>query len=257
VPRLAVAGKHLLCQKPLAVSAATGQGLVDGCEKADVRLGVNVNMRWSPAIRVLKRLIDDGTFGSMVSMSMDINFWDDWTTWPWLRDVDELLIRYDAIHLIDAMRYLFGEARSVYALASKLPQSPVRGETNVMLAFRYSDFTTRIHDSADNWAGDTCAEFRVEGTRAAARGILGVWYDYPVGRDDRIELQLCRQSGIWHRCEPAGRWVPDAWAWTMAEMMEAIDGRRAPLNSGRDHVRTLEYVEAAYESIRDNRVVEL
>lgn len=257
VPVIAAAGKHVLCQKPLAMRADTARELVDQCRLAGVRMGVNVNMRWSPAIRVLKQLIERGTFGKITSVTMNVNFWDDWTTWPWLQDEEELLIRYDAIHLVDSMRFLFGEAESIYATAARSPHAKVRGETNVLLVFRYPGFTSSIHDSADNWAGDTAAEFRIEGTGAVARGILGVWYDYPVGRDDRVDIQLYAERGRWQTFHPPGRWVPDAWAWTMAEMFSAIDDDREPLHNGRDHVRTLEYVEAAYESIRLNKVIRL
>jgi predicted dehydrogenase len=257
VPKLITAGKHLLCQKPLAMTAMTAQTLVGLASAASVRMGVNVNMRWSPAIRAIKQLMEKEVFGPVTSVLMNVNFWDDWTTWPWLRNERELLIRYDAIHLIDSLRFLFGEAQSIYATASRLPNSPVKGETDVSLVFRYPEFTTFIHDSADNWAGDTCAEFRIEGTDATTKGILGVWYDYPVGRDDRIDLQRNCQRGDWITFHPPGRWVPDAWAWTMAEMFDAIDSGRDPIHNGQDHVQTLKYVEAAYESIQHNRVVTL
>ena len=50
VEQIAHSGRHLLCQKPLAVQAAHGAELVATAEQAGVQLAVNVNMRWSPAI---------------------------------------------------------------------------------------------------------------------------------------------------------------------------------------------------------------
>ena len=256
VEQIARAGRHLLCQKPLAVQAARGAQLVATAEQAGVQLAVNVNMRWSPAIRTLKQLIDRDSFGQLTRVQLQINFWDTWETWPWLADVDELLIRYDAIHLIDSLRYLFGEPESVYGTASYLPNHTVRGETDVVLVYRYAaGFTAVIHDNANNWAEDTAAEFRVEGSAGMAKGILGVWYDYPVGRADRVDFCTRSAPGQWATFAPPGRWVPDAWAWTMAELFAAIDEDRAPIHNGGDHVRTLELVEKTYQSVHTREEV--
>lgn len=258
VKRIMRSGRHVICQKPLATTSARAAEIVAAANEVGARLAVNVNMRWSPAVRLLHDMLHRQLFGQISDVSLRINFWDTWETWPWLRDVDHLMILYDAIHLIDAMRHLFGEAETVYATAARLPGHSVKGETNVRMLFRYpAGFTVSIHDSADNWAEDTYAEFRVEGDQGIARGILGVWYDYPVGRPDRVEFCSRNTPGQWTAHTPPGRWVPDAWAWTMAELFDAIEQDRQPLNSGEDHIRTLRYVEAAYASIESGNVVSL
>ncbi|MGI9430146.1 MAG: Gfo/Idh/MocA family protein, partial [Bythopirellula sp.] len=80
VEQIARAGRHLLCQKPLAVQAARGAELVAAAEQAGVRLAVNVNMRWSPAIRTLKQLIQRDLFGETTGVHFQLNFWDEWKT---------------------------------------------------------------------------------------------------------------------------------------------------------------------------------
>jgi predicted dehydrogenase len=255
---IAKSGRHVLCQKPLARDSNRANELVAAVEQAGVHLAINVNMRFSPAIRVLQDMLRQDALGQLVRASMDVNFFDTWSLWPWLQDVDELLVWYDAVHLIDALRFLFGEAESVYATSSRLPDQAVQGETAAMMVFRYSaGFLAFIHDSAHNWAQDTTAEFRIEGTRGAAKGLFGVWYNYPKGRADRIEFCPRDQPGRWIGYEPPGRWVPDAWAWTMAELLTAINEEREPINSGRDHIRTLQYVEAVYESMAKGQAVPL
>ena len=258
VAPIARSGRHLLCQKPLAVSSGSARQVVAAAREAGVQLAVNVNTRFAPAVRYLKQMLLRGQFGQLRHADIRINYWDDWKTWPWLKDLDELVIRYDAIHVMDVMRYLLGEAESIYAAAGPVSGLQVRGETNVILVFRYaSGPTAYIRDSADNWARDTCAEFRIEGDQAVAKGILGIWYDYPVGRPDRVESCTRERPGEWHVVEPPGMWAPDAWIWTMAELFDAIENVREPIHGGADHIRTLRYVEAAYRSIRTGQAVSL
>ena len=52
--RAAVAGKHVLCQKPLAPSIDDATAIVAGCRKAGVRLMVNENWRWRPWYRAAR-----------------------------------------------------------------------------------------------------------------------------------------------------------------------------------------------------------
>src|SRR5688572_30403876 len=59
------AGKHVFCDKPMATSAADAKRIVDECEKAGVRLGVNFHNRFMPAFIDTKGIIDSGEIGEV------------------------------------------------------------------------------------------------------------------------------------------------------------------------------------------------
>ena len=59
------AGKHVLVEKPMAVSGALAQEMVDECEKAGVILQVGCNRHFEPAHEAIKRFIDAGEFGEI------------------------------------------------------------------------------------------------------------------------------------------------------------------------------------------------
>ena len=61
--RAAAAGKHVLCQKPLAPNLGEAAEIVRGCEASGVRLMVNENWRWRPWYRAVRRELDRGTLG--------------------------------------------------------------------------------------------------------------------------------------------------------------------------------------------------
>ena len=62
----ATAGKHVFCEKPLALTRAHAERMVDACQRAGVVLGVGHNRRWWPAMRELARLVEAGELGTLL-----------------------------------------------------------------------------------------------------------------------------------------------------------------------------------------------
>jgi predicted dehydrogenase len=59
------AGKHVLCEKPLAMNAQEGEAMVKAAQKANRKLMCGYNMRFSPQLQCLKRFADAGAFGDI------------------------------------------------------------------------------------------------------------------------------------------------------------------------------------------------
>lgn len=62
----AEAGKHVLCEKPLALSVADALAVRSACERAGVVLGVNHHLRCAPAHRTVRQLVADGAIGRIL-----------------------------------------------------------------------------------------------------------------------------------------------------------------------------------------------
>ena len=58
-------GKHVFCEKPLALNLADAREIVAEVKKADVRNQIGFNYRFAPALRLAKRLIDSGRLGKV------------------------------------------------------------------------------------------------------------------------------------------------------------------------------------------------
>jgi predicted dehydrogenase len=57
------AGKHVLCEKPLAMNAKEGQAMVDAAKRNGVQLMCGYHLRFTPQVQALKRFADDGFLG--------------------------------------------------------------------------------------------------------------------------------------------------------------------------------------------------
>ena len=66
VIRVARAGKHVICEKPMALNAKEGQEMVDVCKKANVKLLVGYRMHFEPKTLEIIRMRKDGEFGKVL-----------------------------------------------------------------------------------------------------------------------------------------------------------------------------------------------
>ncbi|MGE0280560.1 MAG: Gfo/Idh/MocA family protein [Rhizobiaceae bacterium] len=127
VRRAAATGKHILLEKPLEITFDRSQELVETAEQAGVRLGIVLQLRFRRTVDVVSRLIPDGRFGEIVSVSMRLNNWrpqsyyDEPGRGTKARDGGGVLLT-QAIHTIDQMIALVGLPAEVsgYAATSKV-----------------------------------------------------------------------------------------------------------------------------------------
>jgi predicted dehydrogenase len=135
----AAAGKHVFCEKPLAMSRADAEASVAACRAAGVTLGVGHERRYEPAMRRLRGLVRDGALGTL--LHGEANFSHDKLTHikpgDWRADPQNpAAMTGMGIHLTDAFLDLFGPATEVYAAAAGIVSDRVNGDiVSVQLRF--------------------------------------------------------------------------------------------------------------------------
>src|SRR5918993_5005705 len=66
VLRVAKAGKHVICEKPMAISAKEGREMVDACNKANVKLLIGYRMHFEPKTLEIIRMRKEGELGKIM-----------------------------------------------------------------------------------------------------------------------------------------------------------------------------------------------
>jgi predicted dehydrogenase len=126
VKRAARAGKHVYCEKPAATSTSGALDLVRSCEEAGVKHGVVQDKLWLPGLLKLKRLIDDGFFGRILSVRGEFGYWvfDGHTvkpqrpSWNYRKEDDGGIIMDMLCHWRYVLDNLFGQVRGVFCLGA-------------------------------------------------------------------------------------------------------------------------------------------
>lgn len=253
------AGKHILAQKPFTDNPETARELAGLAADAGIVAAVNQQLRFDEGIAAAHRMVELGWLGQLTTFTFSVNALTDWTQWQWTQAMKRLEIMVHSIHYHDTLRWFMGEPASVYAVAGRVPgQYPV-GETRTTSSFRFPDGSSAlIYVNHMNPGGDNTAEFRIEGTKGAIRGTLGLMYDYPDGRPDTLEVtSTVVGTDGWLVYPVTQRWFPHAFIGTMGSVLEAVATGSTPRSSVADNVKTIELVDAIYRSMDTDEVVRL
>ncbi len=241
------AGKHVLSQKPLALSLGEGARLADLADTLGLRLAVNQNGRWAPHFAWMRAAISAALIGEVSSADFAIHWDHHWICGTPFEDQPQLILSDFAIHWFDIATAFFGDrpARQIFAAAAR----------------------SRSQRARPPFLAHACAEF--DGGQAT----FAFNADIAFGHEDRTTIigsrgtlrsvgpSLLQQRVTLHTAEGtaspvlAGCWFPDGFHGAMAELLCAIEENRAPEHSARDNLRSLALCFAAVESAETGRPV--
>ncbi|MCE1189406.1 MAG: Gfo/Idh/MocA family oxidoreductase [Ignavibacteria bacterium] len=143
VIQAAEAGKHVFCDKPLALTSAEAAQMVETCKKNNVFLAVNYVYRFHPLVKKAKELIANQTIGSVISMDAHFNmhavpdtnfrFTKEMSGGGAMRDL--------GTHIIDLFRYLHGEMLPLFGCFDNvIYKSEVEDFASAMLRFEQGGY---------------------------------------------------------------------------------------------------------------------
>jgi len=126
VRRAVEAGKHVYCEKPTAVSTEVAMELYRLCKKAGVKNGVVQDKLWLPGMLKLKRLIENGFFGEILSVRGEFGYWVfEGTTipaqrpsWNYRKEDDGGIIVDMLCHWRYVLDHIFGAVKAVSCLGA-------------------------------------------------------------------------------------------------------------------------------------------
>ncbi|MGO4789987.1 Gfo/Idh/MocA family protein [Paenibacillus sp. 2KB_20] len=131
----AKAGKHIFCEKPLALTLADAREMLQAAQEAGVTHMVGFNYRFSPAVRLAKKLIEGGRLGQIYHFRAW--FLQDWImdpqfplVWRLQKEVAGSGSHGDlGAHLIDLAHYLVGDMQEVIGMSETfIKERPIASE---------------------------------------------------------------------------------------------------------------------------------
>ena len=239
------AGKHVLCEKPLALSVADAREMVDACERAGVIFRAAFQIRLEKMLHRVRDIVASGELGPLRLVTFERSARID-QPGAWRSDPAQGGILYDvATHLLDLIPWI--------------------------TALRYEEFVAFSHpDRREGLSDDTIAILaRMSGGCSA---IVRASRELPYAKNDLIvegTQGVLTTSGVrwldeyWIEVETeAGkrteRFVPTAIYHAEVEAMEReLAGERSVLPDGAEAIHMIEVANAIYESIRSRRAVSI
>jgi predicted dehydrogenase len=206
------AGKHVICEKPLAVSAAEAEQLVEQAEKSGLVNVVNFNIRYYPLTRQIRLMVDKGDVGEIFAVQG--SYLQDWlfhpTDYNWRLEPEKSgqsrAVADIGSHWMDLIEYVTGlkivEVCADFATFHKIRKKPLKPvETyagKVLKPEDYQDISINTEDYAT-------VMFRFENE---GRGVMTI-NQVAAGRKNRLyfEMDGSKQAVAWESEVPNQIWI--------------------------------------------------
>jgi predicted dehydrogenase len=258
------AGKHVLCEKPLGMSVAEAERMAEAAEKAGVKLGTALMMRFIAQHQAARKLIADGALGRPVLGRAQLSCWYPRIEGAWRQDPSlgggGSLIDMGG-HSIDLLEMFFGNVKRVSCFANNIAQD-YKSEDGALAMLWFENGALGMVDaffSIPDASSDNVLE--LYGTRGSihARGTIGqashgkmvarledgaAGYDAQQQRTASGEIEIAPEPVNPYRAE-------------IEDFSQAILDNRAPAVDALIGIRSQRVLAACYESARTGCAVDV
>jgi predicted dehydrogenase len=247
VIRVAKAGKHVICEKPMALNAKEGQEMVDACKKANVKLLVGYRMHFEPKTLEIIRMRNNGDFGKIMFFQGLCGFnIGDPTQWRLNKQLAGGGSLMDiGIYAINGARYMVGE-EPIWVTAQETKTQPERFKEGVdeTIQFQLGFPGGAVSSCLSTYAMNNLDRFFLTGDKGFAELQPSTGYGPIKGRTNKGELN---QPHVTHQTVQ------------MEEMADIILAGKTPVVpvNGEEAVKDLKIIDAIYLAARTGQKIKL
>jgi predicted dehydrogenase len=251
----AEAGKHILCEKPIATTVDDATKMIAAAEANGVKLYVAENWRYTPSAHFLRKIIETGQYiGNLVDVSATFGFQAknfgypgrrDWLTLPEKGGGGTWMLH--GVHTVAQIRHIFGEVTSVYAQESRAVSNerPDIEATMRVLMRMESGVSLSLLQTSEVKLEHTLSGYTIHGDSGSIRA-------YAEGCDIYVAENNWRPEYIAY---PAADWSD--YAQEVEAFVDYVVDDIEGLTTARSERRSLAVVQAGYESLKTGQPVHL
>ena len=256
------AGCNVIIEKPIALSIADAQAIVDAGKKAGVVVCANHQNRFNKSVQYIRKALEEGRFGKLSHGAAHVRWnrgksYYDQAPWrgTWAQDGGCLMNQ--CIHNIDLLRWMMGDdIDEVMAYTDQIQHNYLEAEDLGMAIVKFSNGSYGLIEGTTNVFPKNLEEtlylFGEKGTAKAAGtsdNIIEEWrFADELDNSEEVKEQFSENPpnvyGFGH--------TP-----LYADVIDAIKTGRAPLVDAEAGKRALELVLAIYKSAAEHRPVKL
>jgi UDP-N-acetyl-2-amino-2-deoxyglucuronate dehydrogenase len=257
--RIAKAGRHVMTEKPMATRWRDGLHMVEACDQAGVYLFVVKQNRRNSTLQLLKRATEQKRFGRIYLVVINV-FWSrpqgyyDMDSWRGTWEFDGGALMNQASHYVDLLDWLIGPIESIQAYTGTLARD-IEVEDTATMAVRWrSGAMGSMNVTMLTYPKNLEGSITIIGEKGTARvgGVavneIQLW-DFTEETEDDAKIQAAsyETTSVYGFGHPL----------YYDNVIKALRGEVEPETDGREGLRSLEVLIAAYLSARDGRRISL
>jgi UDP-N-acetyl-2-amino-2-deoxyglucuronate dehydrogenase len=255
----AAAGKHVVCEKPMATHFEDGLRMVEACSKAGVRLFVVKQNRRNPTLQLLKSAVEQNRFGKIYLVNINV-FWTrpqsyyEQAKWRGTWALDGGAFMNQASHYVDLLDWLIGPIETVHSFTATLARK-IEAEDTGVATFRWrSGALGSMNVTMLTYPNNLEGSITILGERGTVR-IGGVavneiqqWeFSEKKSEDDQVKTASYETTSVYGHGHPL----------YYENVIKTFRGLSEPETDGREGLRSLEVLAAIYRSAQEARDVKL
>ncbi len=255
---LAPYGKHIVVEKPMALTVDDADRMIEACDRAGIRLFVVKQNRYNRAVVRTREALEAGRFGRIVMGTVRVRWcrtqdYYDQDAWRGTWELDGGVFANQASHHVDLLQWMLGEWDSVWAKAGT-PLVDIEAEDTGVAVIKFRNGALGIVEATNATRPND-----LEGSMS----LLGERGSVVVGGFAVNEMQTWRfskaEAGDEHVVGSVGEHPPNVYGFGHIPYLEhvvgCIRGDRPALVDGLEGRRSIELISAIYESIETGREV--
>lgn len=251
-------GVHVITEKPMATRWQDGIRMVKACDDAGVYLFVIKQNRRNSTLQLLKRAVDENRFGKIHMVHINV-FWTrpqeyyDQARWRGTWEFDGGAFMNQASHYVDLLDWLIGPIEKIQAMMSTTRRIEVEdtGVLNVKWrngALGSMSVTMLTYDRNIEGSITILGEKGTVKVGGVAVNDIQHWaFDESKDYDQDIENASYQTSSVYGFGHPL----------YYRNVVDVVRGQAQPDTDGREGLKSLEVLIAAYQAARDNKTVSL
>jgi len=263
----ALAGKHVVVEKPLEVTLERCDRIIDACDRRGVKLCTIFPSRFHDANLTLKAAVDAGRFGRLTLGETTCKWWRsqqyyDEGGWKGTKALDGGgALMNQAIHNVDLLLWMMGPPTHVCGFTAMLAHERIEVEDTAVACLRFRNgalgviqATTSVHPGLPK----TIAVHGDRGTVVIEQEDVLRWdFAQEVPEDRAVRERFAQKVGASGGSSNPAAISHQGHARQLADFVKAIETGTAPKVDGREGRKAVEVILAIYQSAASGRVVEV
>jgi UDP-N-acetyl-2-amino-2-deoxyglucuronate dehydrogenase len=250
---------HVMTEKPMATRWNDGVRMVRSCDEAGVRLFVVKQNRHNTTLRLLKRAVDERRFGKINLVHLNVfwtrpqSYYDQGSGWRGTWEFDGGAFMNQASHYVDLLDWLIGPVEKVQAMISTARNIEVE-DTGVLNVKWRNGTLGSMGVTMLTYPENLEGSITILGDRGTVRigGLavndIQIWrFDESRDYDDQIQSANYKTTSVYGFGHPL----------YYKNVIDVLRGSAEPETDGREGLKSLELLIAAYLSARDGKTVSL
>ncbi len=252
-------GKHIMTEKPMATRWKDGLEMVRACDEAHVYLFVIKQNRCNATLQMLKQAVDEKRFGKIYMVHLNV-FWTrpqeyyDSSKWRGTWEMDGGAFMNQASHYVDLLEWIIGPIEDIQAMTGTLARDIQVEDTGVLNVRWRSGALGSMAVTMLTYPKNLEGSITIIGEKGTVRiaGVavndIQIWdFSEHKAYDAKIKEANYETDSVYGFGHPL----------YFNNVINVLRGEAKPETDGREGLKSLETLIAAYRSARDNKTISL